>query len=175
MSLLPYDVNTYVKSKLLTDNANVNSSLKGFWPTSDYLQFVPLNEAEPCTPDGQPLGVVYVRYFWMPNVMSMRTYFIRKDRIRYYVMGRDYDQMWKVSERIVEILDPVHQNPVLATPKPLPASTGKPENFIFSSWIIGSNSMAPTEIGGLAATMLEFEVRYRQDKDLNGEVTGTSL
>lgn len=166
MSLLPYDVNTYLKTKLLADNANASSRLYGYWPNNN-LNFVPLNAPEPCDPSGQPLGLVYVRYYWAPNIPSITRYFHRRDRIRFYIMGRDFDKMWSTGERIVEILNPVDR-----IPEPIGSAAGsKPNNFVYHTWITGSNSMAPIEIGGLASFMLEFEFRYAQYTDVNGNAT----
>lgn len=163
MSLLPYDINTYLKTKLLADNADTDSRLYGYWPNNN-LQIVPMNDPEPCDPSGNSMGLTYIRYFWLPNVRSLNTYFIRRDRIRYYVMGRDFDQMWSTGERMVEIFNPLAQSPTIIGS----AAGTKPNNRVFHTWITGSNSMAPTEIGGLGAFMLEFEFRYTQITDSNG-------
>ena len=163
MSLLPYDVNAYLLTKLIADNTNSSSRLYGYWPNNN-INIIPMNDPEPCDPSDQPLGLTYIRYFWQPNILSSGRYFIRRDRMRYYVMGRDYDQMWSTGERMVEIFNPVAVQPTAITS----GSGSKPSNRIFHSWITGSNTTAPTEIGGLAAFMLEFEFRYVQYKDANG-------
>ena len=144
MAILPYDVNSYLKT---------HADLAGY-----NLEFVPLNDPEPCDGSGNPLGVPYIRYFWSPNILSMNKYFIRTDRIRYYIMSRDYDKGWQLADKITQILNP---KDIAGGHHQIPCDDGT--NRILSSRTTGSNTAAPTQLGGHAQTMLEFEFRYVRD------------
>lgn len=149
MALLPYDVNSFIKTH------SAMTSLLSTLGVTGTLDIVPLNEPEPCNAAGTPLARPFLRYFWMPNIVSANKYFIRRDRVRYYVMDRDFDRNWQIANTLVKILG----NPELrGNPHKIPCSDGA--NRIFYSTITASNSTAPNEVNGLAQTMLEFEIKY---------------
>lgn len=148
MTLLPYDVNSYLKT---------HASMTGLLTTlgvTGTLDIVPLNDPEPCDSSGSPLRRPFIRYYWLPNINSLEGWFVRKDRIRYYIMDRDYDRMMRIANTMILILNPQAS----ANPHKIACSDGS--NRIFHSRIVSSNMLNPNEAGGLAASMLEFELRY---------------
>lgn len=146
MALLPYDINNYIKT-----HASIVAILSTYGIATP-LEIVPLNTAEPCS--SQINGLPFLRYFWMPNIVSTEKYFIRRDRVRYYVMDRDFDRGWAIANKLTILFNQ------RAAGNPHVVTCADNSNRIFHSKITASNSMAPNEANGLAQTMLEFEFRY---------------
>lgn len=141
MALLPYDINAFLKADpVITNLAGGPIEIQAFVATEDcnITDFF-----------GKPI----IRYHWAPNITSARKYLIRNDRIRYYVMDRNYDRMMGIGERMVAILDQEHRADILIP------SVGN-TNLIMWSRIVQANTMAPVERDGMAQFMLDFEFKY---------------
>lgn len=151
--ILPYDVNAY-----LSTHSTLTGVLSTYGLSS--IQILPLNSEEPCSTTTDDCGNTiqtfgpFITYFWMPGVRSNEAYFLRKDRIRYHVLDRDFDRMWNIAEALVEILD----TEIPAGKIPIACSDHK--NKIMNYFLTNSKTNAPRESGGLADTMLEFEFLY---------------
>lgn len=143
--VLPFDVNAAIKA-----DATITSLAGG-----TAINIIPLNNAEPCDSSGSPLGKVFLRYYWMPGQFSINRWFMRRDKIRYYVMDRDYVRMMKVADRLIYMLNNVTEpeNGHIVTCE---------DNLLHvkHSWITNSTTLMPNEKNGLAQVMLEFEFRY---------------
>lgn len=139
-NLVVYDINSFIK------NDSTITSLAG-----GQIVIMPLVATENCnaTYTGSPL----IRYYWMPGLYSTNNYWTRRDRIKYYVMDRDIDRLFQVTDRMVRILD--------AQGVPLPKIPCL-DNTHRIDWtgLMTSASIHPKEVNGLAQEMLEFEVHY---------------
>lgn len=146
MAILPYDLNAYIQAK-----AELLALIATWGQTS--ISIVPLNESEPCAA-GSVDGFPFLAYAWMPSVMSNNMYFLREDRVRYYVRGRDFDQCMQIYNMLIRIFD----TNVFPTPK-IPCSTG--ENSIKNTYATkNSYNVGPRTIGGLAEFVFEIDVLY---------------
>jgi hypothetical protein len=141
MALLPYDINAFIQAD------PVITSLAG--GTIDISAFLATEDCGIADFYGKPI----MRFHWMPNINSAKKYFLRNDRIRYYIMDRNYDRMMGIGERMVEILDQEQRAQIL-----IPSIGGT--NVIMWSRILNSQTIQPTERDGMAQFLLDFEFKY---------------
>lgn len=133
MTISVYDVNSYLK------NDSTLQSLAG-----KTMNFFPI-----VATDGEPAP--YVVYLYHPMVSNVETYWERYDYVRYSVFDTDVDRLFKISNRIVDLLsigDGVNgQNGITSS------------NYrILSSQQTGSGSAAPLEINGVYRMNLDFKM-----------------
>jgi hypothetical protein len=86
MPISVYDVNTFLKAD--TDLANIAGKTMNFFPVIGYG-----TETAP-----------FVVYYYNPHIPSVESYWNRYDAIRYSVYDSDVDRMFKIGERLIELL-----------------------------------------------------------------------
>ena len=133
MSISVYDVNTFLKND--TDLANIAGKTMNIFPI--------------VATDGEPAP--YLVYFYHPIVSNVETYWERCDYVRYSVFDTNVDRLFKISDRIVNLLsigDGVNgQDGIISS------------NYrILSSYQIGAGVVAPLEINGLYRMNLDFKM-----------------
>ena len=133
MSISVYDVNTFLKND--TDLANIAGKTMNIFPV--------------VATDGEPAP--YLVYFYHPIVSNVETYWERCDYVRYSVFDTNVDRLFKISDRIVNLLsigDGVNgQDGIVSS------------NYrILSSYQIGAGVVAPLEINGLYRMNLDFKM-----------------
>ena len=86
MPISVYDVNTFLKAD--TDLANIAGKTMNFFPVIGYG-----TETAP-----------FVVYYYNPHIPSVESYWNRYDAIRYSVYDSNVDRMFKIGERLIELL-----------------------------------------------------------------------
>lgn len=132
-SMPVYDINTYLK------NDSTLESLAG-----KVMNYFPVtatdNESAP-----------FVVYYYNPGVASPDTWWKRNDYIRYSLFDTDVDRLFKISERIVEVLGRADQISDSG------GITGTDVRFLYS-YLVSSNLIAPLEKVGWYRMNLDFRV-----------------
>lgn len=133
MSIVVYDINTHLK------NDSILESIAG-----KKISIFPI-----VATDGEKSP--YIVYFYTPTVSDVESYWLRHDYLRYSVFDINVDRMFKIANRIVELLaignEVNTENGVLSS------------NYrVLSSWQTGSSLGTPTEINGLYRINLDFKV-----------------
>lgn len=133
MSIVVYDINTHLK------NDSTLETIAG-----KKMSIFPI-----VATDRQKAP--YIVYFYTPNVSDVESYWLRHDYLRYSVFDVDVDRMFKIADRIVQLLgignEVNTQNGVIS------------QNYrVLSSWQTGSSLGTPTEINGLYRINLDFKV-----------------
>jgi len=128
-----YDINTYLKD---------DSSLETI--AGKVMNYFPVtatdNEAAP-----------FVVYYYNPSLAAPDTWWKRNDYIRYSIFDTDVDRLFKISERIIEILgraDEISDSGGI---------DGTDVRFLYS-YLISSNLVAPLEKVGWYRMNLDFRV-----------------
>ncbi len=152
MAILPYDVNAYLKQHDALLDLLETYGLDG-------IDIIPLNQAEPCDDEfddgaGGAIGKPFIRYKWLPGVFSNPRVFLRRDRIRYYVMDRDFDRMWQITNVLVQIFS------ATTTPQQPVIPCDSSDNVIFNYYVTRSDTKEPREPSGLAEQMIEVEFTF---------------
>jgi hypothetical protein len=99
--------------------------------------------------NGEPAP--FVIYYYQPMVPNVEAYWMRKDSIRYSIFDTDADRLFKIAERIIDILsvgDQVAQSGGI---------TGA-NSRILSSYQTGSSLVAPLEKEGWYRMNLDFKI-----------------
>ena len=133
MALSVYDINTALKA----DSSLANIAGK----TMNYFPVVATNgETAP-----------FVIYYYQPSIPSNEAYWMRKDIIRYSIFDTDVDRLFKISERILELLG---KTGTIAQAGGVTGSNSR----ILSSYQTGSSLAAPLELNGWYRMNLDFRV-----------------
>ena len=86
MPISVYDINTFLKAD--TTLANIAGKTMNFFPVIGY-------GTEPAP---------FVVYYYNPHIPSVEAYWNRYDAIRYSIYDSDVDRMFKIGERMIELL-----------------------------------------------------------------------
>lgn len=128
-----YDINTFLK------NDSTLESLAG-----KIMNYFPVtatdNESAP-----------FVVYYYNPSIASADTWWKRNDYIRYSIFDTDVDRLFKISERIIEVLgrsDEISDSGGI---------DGTDVRFLYS-YLVSSNLVAPLEKVGWYRMNLDFRV-----------------
>jgi len=128
-----YDINTFLK------NDSTLETLAG-----KVMNYFPVtatdNESAP-----------FVVYYYNPSIASPDTWWKRNDYIRYSVFDTDVDRLFKISERVIEVLgrsDQISDSGGI---------DGTDVRFLYS-YLVSSNLVAPLEKVGWYRMNLDFRV-----------------
>jgi hypothetical protein len=133
LNLTAYSVNTALKAD--SDLSNIAGKVMNFFPV--------------IATNGEPAP--FVIYYYQPMVPNVEAYWMRKDSIRYSIFDTDADRLFKIAERIIDILsvgDQVAQSGGI---------TGA-NSRILSSYQTGSSLVAPLEKEGWYRMNLDFKI-----------------
>lgn len=128
-----YDVNTSLKA----DSALANIAGKT-------MSFTPITATNGET-------APFVVYFYSPSIPNPDSYWMRKDNVRYSIFDTDVDRLFKISERILEILGATGS---IAKSGGITGSNSR----ILSSYQTGSSLAAPLELNGWYRMNLDFKI-----------------
>ena len=131
MPISVYDINTYLKAD--TTLANIAGKTMNFFPAHGYG-----SETAP-----------FVVYFYNPFIPSVEAYWNRYDAIKYCIYDNDADRLFKITERIIELLgkaDQIQGN--------VPSSNVR----VLSSYLSSSSFSEPIEKEGWYQMDLDFSV-----------------
>lgn len=133
MTISIYDVNTYLKNDATLESI-AGKKMSIFPAVSTDKEKAP-----------------YLVYFYSPFVSDVEAYWLRHDSVRYTVFDLDVDRLFKISNRIVDLLSIGNgvntENGILSS------------NYrILSSWQVGSNLISPSEINGYYRMNLDFRM-----------------
>lgn len=133
MAISVYDINTYLK------NDSTLQTLAG--KTMNFFPVVATdNEQAP-----------FVVYFYNPMVPNVNAFWLRDDYIRYSIFDTDVDRLFKISERIIDILS---VGSCVARQDGITSNTVR----IMASRQTGSSLSAPLEINGWYRMNLDFKI-----------------
>jgi hypothetical protein len=128
-----YDVNNYLR------NDSSLSSIAG-----KTMNFFPVTAT-----DNEPAP--FVVYYYNPSIASADTWWKRNDYVRYSIFDTDADRLFKISERIIEVLGRADN---------ISASggiDGTDVRFLYS-YMVSSNLVAPLEKVGWYRMNLDFRI-----------------
>jgi hypothetical protein len=128
-----YDVNTHLKN-----DAEIQSI------AGKVMSFAPI-----AARNGE--SAPFVVYFYSPSVPNPDAYWMRKDNIRYSIFDTDVDRLFKISERILELLG---KTGTIAQAGGVTGSNSR----ILSSYQTGSSLAAPLELNGWYRMNLDFKI-----------------
>jgi hypothetical protein len=131
MPISVYDVNTFLKAD--TTLANIAGKTMNFFPVIGYG-----TETAP-----------FVVYFYNPYIPSVEAYWNRYDAIRYSVYDSDVDRMFKIGERLIELLG--HGDEIQGT-------VSSSNVRILSSQLVSTSVSEPIEKEGWYQMDLDFSL-----------------
>jgi hypothetical protein len=131
MPISVYDVNTFLKAD--TALANIAGKTMNFFPVIGYG-----TETAP-----------FVVYFYNPYIPSVEAYWNRYDAIRYSVYDSDVDRMFKIGERLIELLG--HGDEIQGT-------VSSSNVRILSSQLVSTSVSEPIEKEGWYQMDLDFSL-----------------
>lgn len=132
-SMPVYDINTYLKDDSTLET--LAGKVMNYFPVT-----ATDNESAP-----------FVVYYYNPSLSSPDTWWKRNDYIRYSIFDTDVDRLFKISERIIEILgrsDKISDSGGI---------DGTDVRFLYS-YLVSSNLVAPLEKVGWYRMNLDFRV-----------------
>jgi len=131
MPISVYDINTFLK----TDSTltNIAGKTMSFFPAHGYG-----DEAAP-----------FVVYFYNPFIPSVESYWNRYDAIKYRIYDNDADRLFRITERIIELLGKSDQ---------IQGSVPSANVRVLSSYLVSSNFAEPIEKEGWYEMDLDFSV-----------------
>ena len=131
MPISVYDVNTFLKAD--TALANIAGKTMNFFPVIGYG-----TETAP-----------FVVYFYNPYIPSVEAYWNRYDAIRYSVYDSDVNRMFKIGERLIELLG--HGDEIQGT-------VSSSNVRILSSQLVSTSVSEPIEKEGWYQMDLDFSL-----------------
>jgi hypothetical protein len=131
MPISVYDVNTFLKAD--TDLANIAGKTMNFFPVIGYG-----TETAP-----------FVVYYYNPHIPSVESYWNRYDAIRYSVYDSNVDRMFKIGERLIELLG--HGDEIQGT-------VSSSNVRILSSQLVSTSVSEPIEKEGWYQMDLDFSL-----------------
>jgi hypothetical protein len=131
MPISVYDINTFLKAD--SDLANIAGKTMNFFPVIGY-------GTEPAP---------FVVYYYNPHIPSVESYWNRYDAIRYSVYDSDVDRMFKIGERMIELLG--HGDEIQGT-------VSSSNVRILSSQLVSTSVSEPIEKEGWYQMDLDFSL-----------------
>lgn len=131
MPISVYDINTFLKAD--SNLANIAGKTMNFFPVIGY-------GTEPAP---------FVVYYYNPHIPSVESYWNRYDAIRYSVYDSDVDRMFKIGERMIELLG--HGDEIQGT-------VSSSNVRILSSQLVSTSVSEPIEKEGWYQMDLDFSL-----------------
>lgn len=131
MPISVYDINTFLKAD--TTLAGIAGKVMNFFPIIGY-------GTEPAP---------FVVYYYNPHIPSVESYWNRYDAIRYSVYDVDVDRMFKIGERMIELLG--HGDQIQGD---VPSSNIR----VLSSQLVSTSVTEPIEKEGWYQMDLDFSL-----------------
>lgn len=131
MPISVYSVNTYLKAD--TELANIAGKTMNFFPVIGYSTETP------------PFAV----YYYNPHIPSVESYWNRYDAIRYSVYDSDVDRLFRITERLIELMG--HGDQIQGH---VPSSNVR----VLSSQLVSSSLSEPIEKEGWYQMDLDFSL-----------------
>lgn len=131
MPISVYDINTFLKAD--SDLANIAGKTMNFFPVIGY-------GTEPAP---------FVVYYYNPHIPSVESYWNRYDAIRYSIYDSDVDRMFKIGERMIELLG--HGDEIQGT-------VSSSNVRILSSQLVSTSVSEPIEKEGWYQMDLDFSL-----------------
>jgi hypothetical protein len=131
MPISVYSVNTYLKAD--TELANIAGKTMNFFPVIGYSTETP------------PFAV----YYYNPHIPSVEAYWNRYDAIRYSIYDSDVDRLFRITERLIELMG--HGDQIQGN---VPSSAVR----VLSSQLVSSSLSEPIEKEGWYQMDLDFSL-----------------